>query len=72
MVLSRLEKPSFEQESKRCFCKKIIPSYKQEKLILVTVNDCLSDTHEKAKSLTNSSLPTIRKDNLNKRIFAYQ
>ena len=38
---------------------------------LVTVNDCLSDTLEKAKSGTNSSLQTIRKDNLNKLIFAY-
>ena len=38
---------------------------------LVTVNDCLSDTLEKAKSGTNSSLQTIRKDNLNKLIFAH-
>ena len=37
---------------------------------LVTVNDCLSDTLEKAKSGTHSSLQTIRKDNLNKLIFA--
>ena len=36
---------------------------------LVTVNDCLSDTLEKAKSGTYSSLQTIRKDNLNKLIF---
>ena len=38
---------------------------------LVTVNDCLSDTLEKAKSRTNSSLQTIRKNNLNKLIFAH-
>ena len=37
----------------------------------VTVNECLSDTLEKAKSGTNSSLQTIRKDNLNKLIFAH-
>ena len=36
---------------------------------LVTVNDCLSDTLEKAKSGTYSSLQTIRKDNLSKLIF---
>ena len=38
---------------------------------LVTVNDCLSDTLEKAKSSTNSSLQTICKGNLNKIIFAH-
>ena len=38
---------------------------------LVTVHDCLSDTLEKAKSGTHSSLQTIRKDNLNKLIFAH-
>ena len=38
---------------------------------LVTVNDCLSDTIEKAKSGTNSSLQTIRNDDLNKLIFAH-
>ena len=37
----------------------------------VTANDCLSDTLEKAISGTNSSLQTIRKDNLNKIIFAH-
>ena len=37
----------------------------------VTVNECLSDTLEKAKSGTNSSLQTIRMDNLNKLISAY-
>ena len=37
----------------------------------VSVNECLSDTLEKAKSGTNSSLQTIRKDNLNKLIFAH-
>ena len=37
----------------------------------VTVDECLSDTLEKAKSGTNSSLQTIRKDNLNKLIFAH-
>ena len=53
------------------FAKHFIVSYKQDRLIffpydLVTVNDCLSDTLEKAKSGTNSSLQTTRKDNLNK------
>ena len=38
---------------------------------LVTVNDCLSDTLEKAKSGANSSLQTIHKDNLNKLIFTH-
>ena len=38
---------------------------------LVTVNECLSNTLKKAKSGTNSSLQTIRKDNLNKLIFAH-
>ena len=38
---------------------------------LVTVNDCLSDTLDKTKSGTNSSLQTLRKDNLNKPIFAH-
>ena len=38
---------------------------------LVTVNDYLCDTLEKGKSGTNSSLQTIRKDNLNKLIFAH-
>ena len=38
---------------------------------LVTLNDCLSDTLEKAKFGTNSSLQTTRKDNLNKLIFAH-
>ena len=38
---------------------------------LVTVNDCLSDTLEKAKSGTNSSLQTILKDDLNELIFAH-
>ena len=38
---------------------------------LVTVNDCLSDTLEKAKSGTNSSLQNIRKDKINKLIFAH-
>ena len=37
---------------------------------LVIVNECLSNSLEKAKSGTNSSLQTIRKDNLNKLIFA--
>ena len=40
-------------------------------LMNVTVNECLSDTLEKAKSGTNSSLQTIRKNNLNKLIFAH-
>ena len=35
---------------------------------LVTVNDCLS---EKTKSVTNSSLQTIRQHNLTKLIFAH-
>ena len=38
---------------------------------LVTINDCLSDTLEKAKSGTNSSLQNILKDNLNNLIFAH-
>ena len=38
---------------------------------LVTVNDGLSDTLEKAKSGTNSSLQIIRKNNLNKLISAH-
>ena len=37
-------------------------------LDLVTANECLSDTLEKAKSDTNSSLQTIRQDNLNKQL----
>ena len=37
----------------------------------VTVDECLSDTLEKAKSGTNSSLQNIRKDNLNNLIFAH-
>ena len=37
----------------------------------VTVNECLSDNLEKAESSTNSSLQTIRKDNLKKLIFAH-
>ena len=39
--------------------------------VLVTVNDCLSNTLEKTKSGTNSSLQTIRQHNLNKLIFAH-
>ena len=38
---------------------------------MVIVNECLSNTLEKAKSGMNSNLQTIRKDNLNKLIFAY-
>ena len=38
---------------------------------LVTVNDCSSDTLEKAKSGTNSTLQTIHKDDLSKPIFAH-
>ena len=38
---------------------------------LVTANECLSDTLEKAKSNTNSSLQTTCKDNLNKLIFGH-
>ena len=38
---------------------------------LVTIDDCLSDTLEKAKFGTNSCLQTIRNDNLNKLIFAH-
>ena len=38
---------------------------------LVTVNDCLPEALEKAKSGTNSSLKTTRKDNLNKLLFAH-
>ena len=38
---------------------------------LVTFNECLSNTLEKAKYGTNSSLQTIRKDNLSKLIFAH-
>ena len=58
------------------FANNFIASYKQDRLIffpydLVTVNDCLSDTLEKAKSSTNSSLQTICKGNLNKIIFAH-
>ena len=58
------------------FTKKFIGSYKQDRLIffsydLVTINDCLSDTLDKTKSGTNSSLQTLRKDNLNKPIFAH-
>ena len=37
----------------------------------VTVDECLSDNLEKAKTSTNSSLQTIPKDNLNKLIFAH-
>ena len=53
-----------------------VASYKQDRLIflsydLVTVNDCLSVTLENAKSDTNPSLQTIRKENLNKLIFAH-
>ena len=64
------------KKKENCLCKKFIASYKQGRLIffpydLVTVNDCLSDTLEKAKSGTHSSLQTIRKDNLNKLIFAH-
>ena len=51
-------------------------SYKQGRLIifpynLVTINECLADTLEIAKSGTNSSLQTIHKDNLNKLNFAH-
>ena len=38
---------------------------------LDAVNDCLSDTLEKAKPDANSSLQPIRKGNLNKLIFAH-
>ena len=38
---------------------------------LVTVNECLSNALEKAKSDANSSLQAIRKDNLNKLIFTH-
>ena len=38
---------------------------------LVTVNECLSNTLKKSKSGTNSGQQTIRKDNLNKLIFAH-
>ena len=38
---------------------------------LVAVNESLSNTLEKAKSSTSSSLQTIRKGNLNKLIVAY-
>ena len=38
---------------------------------LVTVNECLSDTLEKEKSGTSSSLQVILKDNLNEQIFAH-
>ena len=38
---------------------------------LVTVNECLSNALEKAKSDVNSSLQAIRKDNLNKLIFTH-
>ena len=38
---------------------------------LVTVNDCLSDTLEKAKSGTNSSLLSIRKNNVNQLFFSH-
>ena len=38
---------------------------------LITVNDCLSDTLEKAKSGTYSGLQTTRKDKLNKLIIAH-
>ena len=38
---------------------------------LVTDNDCLSDSLEKAKSDTNSTLQTIRKNNLNKLTFPH-
>ena len=55
---------------------KTVSSYKQDRLIffpydLVTVNDCLSVTLEKAQSDTNSCLQTIRKDDLNILIFAH-
>ena len=54
----------------------IIASNKQDRMIffpydLVAVNECLSNTLEKAKSGTNSSLKTICKDNLNELIFAH-
>ena len=72
--IKEFHQTSFEQERKWCLCKKLIASYKQDRMIffpydLVTVNDCLSDTLEKAKSGTYSSLQTIRKDNLSKLIF---
>ena len=38
---------------------------------LVTDNDCLFDTFEKAKTDTNSTLQTIRKNNLNKLTFLH-
>ena len=38
---------------------------------LVTVNDCLFDILEKAKSGTHSIPQILRKDNLNKLIFAH-
>ena len=37
---------------------------------LVAVNECLSNTFEKAKFVTNSTLQTLCKDNFNKVIFA--
>ena len=59
------KKTSLEQEKKRCLCKKFIASYQQERFTffpynLVIVNDCLSDTLEKAKYDTNFSLQAIQ------------
>ena len=56
------------------FAKKLLHHINRTKWLfpydLVTVNDCFSDTLEKAISGTNTSLQTIRKDSL-KLIFAH-
>ena len=69
-------KLKFEQGRKQCLSKNLIASNKWTEWSffpydLVTVNDYLSDTLEKGKSGTNSSLQNIRKDNLTKLIFAH-
>ena len=57
---------SFEQEWKQCFCKHLLHHINRTAWFfpydLVTVNDYLSDTLEKVKSGTNSSLQTMGKD----------
>ena len=66
----------FHRKGNRAFAKKL--SHNINRAVssffpydLVTVNECLSNTLEKAKSGTNSSLQTMRMDNLNKLVFAH-
>ena len=70
------EKLHLNRKRNSVFAENLLHIFKQERLIhfsynLVSVNDCLSDTPEKANPDVNFSLQTLRLQTLRKLIFKH-